>query len=252
MAPDDILAGFKKDDGTFNPAALGPLAGVIGGQSLGDSMKGFANAALIGPGLRLLGVKGFADGGAIMAPGATKAVGASMATLGNNNNGSSPPLPRKDDKDILGGFKKEDGSFNPAALGPLVGILAGQSVGDSFKGFANSMMGPVPRLMGFKGFADGGVVGLRGGGDPGSFYRDFSDRREDNRVDYLNTIRERMRQRRSMVVLTILMRLLRHQSANWRIKIAGLILAATIFPDHLPTVSLTAPSAPVPHLPRWA
>jgi hypothetical protein len=139
----------------------------------------------------------FAAGGAIMAPGATPAVGATMGTLGNynsqnNNNGNSPP--RKDEKDILGGFKKEDGSFNPAALGPVVGILAGQSVGDSFKGFANSMIGPVPRLFGFKGFADGGVVGLRGGGDPGSFYRDFSDRREDNRLNYLDAMRERIKQ----------------------------------------------------------
>ena len=261
----------------------------------------------------------FAEGGAIMAPGATKAVGAEMNTLGNNNNGSSPPLPRRDEKDILAGFKKEDGSFNPAALGPLAGIIAGQPVGKAFEGFANSMIGPVPRLMGFKGFADGGpvgsdngggmyatkaalapsgtlsgpttiqdilkgigitnqrlgiagasnmnpyqqtplidtfggadsggpgsggasdsgtssgnsaaadgtaadasaaasaaaaassaddgtgggtgatyyrggVVGLRGGGDPGSFYRDFSDRREDNRLDYLDAMRERIKQ----------------------------------------------------------
>lgn len=106
----------------------------------------------------------FAAGGAIMAPGATKAVGAEMNTLGNNNNGSSPPLPRRDEKDILAGFKKEDGSFNPAALGPLAGIIAGQSVGDSFKGFANSMIGPLPRLFGFKGFADGGPVGSDNGG----------------------------------------------------------------------------------------
>jgi len=117
----------------------------------------------------------FAEGGAIMAPGATKAVGASMATVGNNNNqnnGNSPPWPRRDEKDILAGFKKEDGSFNPAALGPLAGIIAGQSVGDSFKGFANSMIGPVPRLFGFKGFADGGRVGFKdGGGIPSWLYR---------------------------------------------------------------------------------
>ena len=109
----------------------------------------------------------FAEGGAIMAPGATKAVGADMATIGNNNNqnnNNSPTWSRRDDKDILGGFKKADGSFNPAALGPLAGIIAGQSVGDSFKGFANSMVGPVPRLMGFKGFADGGPVHYDNGG----------------------------------------------------------------------------------------
>ena len=68
MAQDDILAGYKKPDGTFNPAALSPLAGIIGGQSVGDSLKASANAVLIGPGLRLLGVKSFADGGTITGP----------------------------------------------------------------------------------------------------------------------------------------------------------------------------------------